>query len=234
MTEVRRTEQMRHDFVANVSHELRTPLAAIKSVIETITGGAIDDRQVALDFLGRADNEVDRLIQLVEELLELSRIESGEAPLTIEEVDVAALLEEAVERLRPQAERKNLELSLDVAPDLGKLPLDARRIERALVNLMHNAVKFTPEGGRVAVNAGVVDGTLFVKISDTGIGIAATDLPRVFERFYKVDHSRADVGSGIGLAIVKHSVEAHGGSVSVESEPGHGSTFGFSIPLTGV
>jgi two-component system phosphate regulon sensor histidine kinase PhoR len=231
LTDARRTELMRRDFVANVSHELRTPLAGLKSVVETIAGGAIDEPGVAREFLARADAEVDRLIRLVEELLELSRIESGDVPLAIAPTDVAALLGEVVGRTRPEAERKQLELTLESGPGLEVLSVDAGRIEHAALNLLQNAIKFTDQGGRVAVRAALEGGDLVVRVTDTGVGIAPEDLPRVFERFYKADHSRASVGSGIGLAIVKHAVEAHGGNVKVESELGRGSTFSFRIPL---
>ena len=147
LTDVKRVEQVRRDFVANVSHELRTPLASIKSVIETLQSGALEDREVAQDFLSRADAEVDRLVQLVEELLELSRIESGEVPLARQPVEMAAVLAKAVERLRPQAEKQGLNLTLEVAPNLPPIIGDAERLERVAVNLMHNAIKFTPAGG---------------------------------------------------------------------------------------
>ncbi len=228
LTDLRRTEQMRRDFVANVSHELRTPLAAINSVIETLAAGAIDDRPTALDFLKRADEEVDRLIELIEELLELSRIESGEAPLSPRPIDTNALLEAAVERMRPQARRKGQTLTLSAAPDT--VDLDRSRIERAVLNLLHNAIKFTPEGGAVGVEAGPEDDRFVVRVRDTGIGIEAAEQARVFERFYKSDQSRAGVGSGLGLALVKHAVESHGGGVAVESQLGSGSTFSFWVP----
>ncbi len=153
MTEARRVEQTRRDFVANVSHELRTPLASIKSVIETLQSGALDDQAAAQDFLSRADAEVDRLVQMVEELLELSRLESGQVPLAKEPVDMGDVLGRAVERLRPQAEKKGLSLTLEVAPDLPPVIGDAERLERAAVNLLHNAIKFTPDGGSVRVSA---------------------------------------------------------------------------------
>lgn len=234
LSDARRVEQVRRDFVANVSHELRTPLASIKSVIDTLEGGALDDPAVARDFLTRADAEVDRLVQMVEELLELSRIESGELPLAQERVQMAAVVAEAVERLRPQAEKQGLSVTLDVAADLPPITGDAERLERAIVNLLHNAVKFTPAGGSVHVWAGPADGGVTVKVSDTGVGIAPEDLPRVFERFYKSDRARGSGGTGLGLAVVKHIVGAHGGTVSVESEPGRGSTFSFSIPAPSV
>jgi two-component system phosphate regulon sensor histidine kinase PhoR len=230
LTEVRRTDQIRRDFVANVGHELRTPLAAIKSVVDTLTAGAIEEPEVAREFLGRADLEVDRLVQMVEELMELSRIESGVLPLSVAPTNIAGLLSEAVERLRPQAERKDITLSLDVDGAI-EFPVDGRRIEHAIVNLVHNAIKFTPEGGSVAVTAERQPDALEIKVSDTGIGIASEDLTRIFERFYKVDQARAGIGSGLGLAVVKHTVEAHGGSVHAESGRGRGSTFKITVPL---
>jgi two-component system, OmpR family, phosphate regulon sensor histidine kinase PhoR len=230
LTDVKRVEQMRRDFVANVSHELRTPLASIKSVIETLQGGALEDRKAAQDFLSRADSEIDRLVQLVEELLELSRIESGEVPLARQPVEMAAVLAKAVERLRPQAEKQGLNLTLEVAPNLPPIVGDAERLERVAVNLIHNALKFTPAGGSIHVSADFVGGAVTVKVSDTGVGIAPEDLPRIFERFYKADRARGIGGTGLGLAVVKHTVEAHGGTVSVQSELGHGSTFSFSVP----
>jgi two-component system phosphate regulon sensor histidine kinase PhoR len=230
LTDVQRTEQVRRDFVANVSHELRTPLAALKSVVETLAEGALHDESVAYEFLRRADAEVDRLVQMVEELLELSSIESGQQPLALQETDIARLLGEATERLRPQAERAQLNLHLELAPDLGSLRVDPARIERAVLNLLHNAIKFTPPGGSVTLAAQRGDGALVVTVRDTGAGISAADLPRIFERFYKADQSRASGGTGLGLALVKHAVEAHGGAVHVESEEGHGSCFTFTIP----
>jgi two-component system phosphate regulon sensor histidine kinase PhoR len=230
LTDVKRVEQVRRDFVANVSHELRTPLASIKSVIETLQSGALEDREAAQDFLSRADAEVDRLVQLVEELLELSRIESREVPLARQPIEMAAVLAKAVERLRPQAEKQGLNLTLEVAPNLPPIIGDAERLERVAVNLIHNALKFTPAGGSIHVSADFVGGAVTVKVSDTGVGIAPEDLPRIFERFYKADRARGIGGTGLGLAVVKHTVEAHGGTVSVQSELGHGSTFSFSIP----
>ncbi|MGQ9572770.1 MAG: ATP-binding protein [Dehalococcoidia bacterium] len=231
LTDVRRMEQVRRDFIANVSHELRTPLASIKSVIETLQEGALEEEAAALDFLSRADAEVDRLVQLVEELLELSRIESGEIPLARKPVEMAAVVANAVERFQPQAEKQGLSLALDVASSLPPVVGDAERLERVVVNLLHNAIKFTPAGGSVRVWAGFGDDAVTVKVIDTGVGIAPEELPRIFERFYKGDRARGSGGTGLGLAVVKHIVEAHGGTISVESEPGRGSTFSFSIPM---
>ena len=232
LTDVRRTELIRRDFVANVSHELRTPLAAIKAVIETLADGAAGDPQASSDFLTRADAEVDRLIELVEELLELSRIESGELPLAKRPTDLGILLAAAVQRFKPQAERKHQSLALDIETNLPLLDVDSSRIERAVVNLLHNAIKFTPEAGRIEVSASRDDENVVVRVRDSGIGIAPEDLPRVFERFYKVDQSRATGGSGLGLALVKHAIEAHGGRVQVDSRLGQGTVFSLSIPVT--
>ena len=232
VSDVKRTEQVRRDFAANVSHELRTPLAGIKAVIETLAEGAIDDREAAMDFLSRADSEVDRLIIMVEELLELSRIESGEIPLSPRPASVASLVREVVERLRPVAERKRVDLNADLTREPGTASLDPDRMEQALVNLVQNAVKFTPEGGAVTVSAYRTADDMVFEVTDTGIGIDSADQPRIFERFYKADHSRAGrAGSGIGLAIVRHTVEAHGGTVSVESQLRRGSRFTVRIPL---
>jgi two-component system phosphate regulon sensor histidine kinase PhoR len=231
VTEVRRVETMRRDFVANVSHELRTPLAALKSVIETLQTGAVKDPDTAADFLSRADAELDRLVNMVEELLQLSRIESGEVPLSLQQLEIREVLETAVHRMAPNAEKHGLRLSLDVQPAVPAVMIDRVLMERAVINLIDNAVKFTPEGGSIVVSADSTDGAVNVEVRDTGEGIDPVDLPRVFERFYKTDRARRTVGTGLGLAIVKHTIEAHGGMVRAESDPGRGSTFAFSIPV---
>ncbi|MEX0800424.1 MAG: ATP-binding protein [Dehalococcoidia bacterium] len=231
LTEVKRVEQVRRDFVANVSHELRTPLAGIKSVLETLSGGALEDPKTAREFLARADGEVDRLVKMVEELLELSRLESGEVPMAQEPVALASVLETAVDRLRPRADRQGAQLTLEVTPGLPSVIGDSDRLERVAINLIGNAIKFTERGGAVRVSAAATNGVVTVQVSDTGVGIAPEDLPRVFERFYKADRSRGDSGTGLGLAVVKHTVEAHGGSVAAESEHGRGSRFSFSLPV---
>jgi two-component system phosphate regulon sensor histidine kinase PhoR len=230
LTDVKRTELVRRDFVANVSHELRTPLAAVKSVVETLQDGALEDPGVAREFLDRADEELDRLVLLVEELLELSLIESGEQPVIPKDTDVSVLVRDIVRRLAPQAERAEVTVRLE-AQDMGHCFLDASRLERAVLNLLQNAIKFTPAGGEVTIRAARLPGTLEIAVSDTGIGIASDEIPRIFERFYKADQSRAGGGSGLGLALVKHAVEAQNGSVRVESTPGAGSTFTISIPV---
>ncbi|HXG35668.1 MAG TPA: ATP-binding protein, partial [Dehalococcoidia bacterium] len=231
VTDVKRVEQVRRDFVANVSHELRTPLASIKAVIDTLQAGALEDREAARDFLARADGEIDRLTDLVEELLELSRIESGEMPLSKDSVDVAVLLASAVERLRPQAERRSVQLTVEAQDGLPPLIGDAVRLERVVVNLVHNAIKFTPEGGSVHVSSRGDSQVVTLQVSDTGQGIDPQDLPRIFERFYKVDRARGGSGTGLGLAVAKHIVEAHGGQISADSQLGRGSTFTIKLPV---
>lgn len=231
LTELRRLERVRSDFVANISHELRTPLASLKVLAETLEDGAIEDPAVAGDYLQRISHEVDKLAQMVQELGELSRIESGEAPLRKAPVKIGAVIEEAAKRLREQAIRASIDLEVKVGPALPVVELDQDRIEQVLVNLLHNAIKFTLPGGHVRVSASESDGNLMVSVEDDGAGIMPEDLPRIFERFYKADKARSGKGTGLGLAIARHIVEAHGGRIWAESEPGKGTTFTFTLPL---
>lgn len=234
LSDVKRVEQVRREFIANVSHELRTPLAGVKSVLETLESGALGDEKTAREFLARADMEVDRLVRLVEELLELSRIESGEVPMAREQVDMDEVLRNAVGRLKHVADQAEVSLTVEGSTRDGTVIGDTDRLERVVINLINNAVKFTPPGGAVTLAKGVTDGSMTVTVRDTGVGIDPDDMPRVFERFYKVDRSRQEGGTGLGLAVVKHTIEAHGGTVGVDSTPGAGSTFWFRIPITSV
>jgi two-component system phosphate regulon sensor histidine kinase PhoR len=231
LSEVRRLDTVRRDFITNVSHELRTPLAGIKASAETLKEGALRDPEAAAEFVRHIENETDRLAQMVEELLELSRIESGAAPLRMGVVPVAPLVERCIQRFAPQAERAGLNLSAEVA-DGEELAVqgDEERLAQALANLLHNAIKFTPAGGQVVVSAVAQDGEVAIAIRDTGIGISPEDRTRIFERFYKAADARGRPGSGLGLAIVKHIVQAHGGRAMVESLPGQGSTFTVLLP----
>ena len=232
LTGLRKLETARRDFIANLSHELRTPIASLKALGETLHEGAIDQPAVARDFVGKMNVEVDRLAQMVQEMGELSRIESGEAPLQKAAVYVANVAARAAERLKSQADRAGLQMKLDIASGLPSVSADEARIEQVLVNLIHNAIKFTPPGGRVNISARAEGDKLIVSVSDTGVGIPEDDLPRVFERFYKADRARAGGGTGLGLAIAKHVVEAHGGRIWVESVEGRGATFSFTLPLS--
>ena len=230
LTRVRRLETVRRDFISNVSHELRTPLASLKALTETLRDGALEDPKAAPRFLGRIETEVDALTQMAAELLELTRIESGQVPLELAKVSPVSLLNSAADRMRAQAERAGLALRSEVPADLPQVRADAARLEQVLVNLIHNAVKFTRPGGEVVLSA-QTDGE-FVRfiVRDTGVGIPADDLERIFERFYKSDRARSGGGTGLGLSISRHLVEAHGGKIWAESTEGQGSTFSFTIP----
>jgi two-component system, OmpR family, phosphate regulon sensor histidine kinase PhoR len=230
LTEVRRIEGQRRDFVSNVSHELRTPLASIKAVVEVLADGALDDEAQTRDFLKAVDHEVDRLSQLVEEMLELSRIESGVVPFHFERVYAEELCQEAVRRLAVQAEREGITLGWRVDEEMRPLQADRERLLRALINLVHNAIKYTPSGGTVDVYARDRAGTAVLGVRDSGAGIPRDEVDRIFERFYKVDRARSSKGTGLGLAIVKHTAQAHHGAVEVESTPGHGSDFRMLLP----
>jgi two-component system phosphate regulon sensor histidine kinase PhoR len=237
VTAIRRAETIRREFVANVSHELKTPLASIKALTETLEGGAMDDPPAARDFLQRMHVEVDGLAQLVQELLDIARIESGRTPLSFAVGSLVAPVQAGVERLRPQADRAGVELRFEGPVEPIDARIDVARIEGAVINLVHNAIKFTPAGGTIAVAvrrepaAGSNAPVARVTVTDTGVGIAPDDCDRLFERFYKSDRSRASSGTGLGLAIVKHAVIAHGGQVGVTSQLGAGSTFWFTLPI---
>ncbi|MFZ5916202.1 MAG: ATP-binding protein [Chloroflexota bacterium] len=231
LTRIRRLETVRRDFISNISHELRTPLAGLRALVDTLRDGALEDPPAARHFLDRMETEVDALTQMVRELLELSRIESGQAPLRLAARPVAEVLVSPVDRLLPQAERAGLSLVIDLPPDLPAVWADAERVGQVMSNLVHNAIKFTPEGGRVTVSAAVRADEVIVSVHDTGVGIPAEDLARIFERFYKSDRARSGGGSGLGLAIAKHIVQGHGGRIWVESLEGQGSTFHFSLSV---
>jgi two-component system phosphate regulon sensor histidine kinase PhoR len=230
LTDVRNLQTTRRELIGNISHEFRTPLAGIKAMVETLRGGAIDDRAAAEDFLARIDEEVDRLTQLVAELTEFSRIETGKAELRLDTVNLNTLIGEVVNQLSPQAERQHLTVKMELAPDLPPVRADAGRVEQVIVNLAHNAIKFTPAGGNITISSRYDDKNVIVDVTDDGVGISRSDLPHIFERFYKADRARSSGGTGMGLAIAKHVVEAHGGSIWAESREGQGSILSFSLP----
>lgn len=241
LTELRRLERVRRDFIANISHELRTPLASVRLLVETLEDAIDTDPDKAQTFVGKIETEVQYLTDLVAELLELSRIESGNAPMAIEPVEAERLVREAMARMLPQAQRHRLNLHTQIEQGKTLVAADSKQIIRVLVNLVHNAIKFTSSGGTVIIGTALqTDGhaqSFFVR--DTGIGIRPEELSRIFERFYKVNRSRSKTdfigpgggGSGLGLAIARHVVEAHGGRIMAESTPGQGSTFTFTLPI---
>lgn len=231
LTEMRSLQTMRREFVGNISHELRTPLTAIKAIVETLEDGAIDDKEVARDFLSKINNEVDGMTQMAAELIELSRIETGKIELKLEPVNLNVLIEDVADRLTPQAERQQVSLSIELFANLPAVEADSERIRQVIVNLVHNAIKFNHPGGKVKIFTNSNREWVTVSVSDTGIGISREDLLHIFERFFKADKSRSTSGTGLGLAIAKHLVEAHGGKIRAESEEGKGSTFSFSLPL---
>jgi two-component system phosphate regulon sensor histidine kinase PhoR len=231
LTRIRQLETVRRDFISNISHELRTPLASLKALTETLHESALDDPPAARRFLQRMEAEVDALAHMVSELLELARIESGRVPLKLIATRPIDILTKAYDRLEMQAERSGITVTLDCPEGLAPILADQLRLEQVAVNLLHNAIKFTPEGGAITLRAEQRDPDIIFSIQDTGIGIPWIDLPRIFERFYKADRARSSGGTGLGLAIARHLVEAHGGRIWAESQEGRGSTFFFSIPV---
>lgn len=229
LTRQRHLETVRRDFISNISHELRTPLASLKALTETLQEGALEDPPAARRFLGRMETEVDALGQMVSELLELSRIESGRVPLQLEATSPEEILKSAVDRLRLQAERAGLNITLECPPNLPEIQADETRLVQVMVNLVHNAIKFTPPDGSITVKAAQLEEDILFSVQDTGVGIPSSDLPRIFERFYKADRARSSGGTGLGLAIARHTIELHGGKIWAESVEGKGSTFYFTI-----
>jgi len=233
ISELRRLEQVRKDFVANVSHELKTPLTSIQGFAETLLAGALDDPEHSRRFVEIIRNHALRLSRLTDDLLKLSRIEAGKLDLEFQPVSLANLIEAAVEATSPRAEAGRLSLTLDCPPDLPCVQADPNLLREVLQNLLDNAVQYTPAGGRIEVSAVLSEGSALVTVADTGIGIPEAEQERIFERFYRLDPARSrEMGStGLGLAIARHIVEAHGGHIGVESSVGRGSKFRFSIPL---
>lgn len=229
LTSVRQVETTRKEFVTNVSHELRSPLASVKAMVETLSDGAIDDQNVAKDFLQRINREVDRMNNMVNELLELSRLESGQELISFAPVDIRPLIEEVISEYQDSANSKGVSLEMELPEGQMMVTGEGSKLRQVLVNLLENALKHTADGS-VTISAGGDESTQEVRVSDTGHGIPREHLPHVFERFYKVDRARRDGGTGLGLAIAKHIVQSHGGDVQVESEEGVGSTFSFTLP----
>jgi len=234
VTDLRRLERMRQDFVANVSHELKTPLASIKAYTETLLDWALHDEEVNVRFLHRIEEQADRLHQLIQDLLSLARLESGHEVFHHGPLAVSAVVEACVETHKGRAEAKGLALSLDLGPvdEATLIVADEEAVHQVLDNLVDNAIKYTPEGGFIRVACGLSADSVELSVTDSGIGIPRDDLPRVFERFYRVDKARSREmgGTGLGLSIVKHVIQSIGGQISVDSRLGDGTRFDVRFP----
>ena len=230
LTQARRVETTRREFVANVSHELRTPLASIKASAETLQDGAMEDPEASRQFLDRITHNAERMSALVQDLLDLSRLESGEVNLNLAPVDMARVIGEVVETYGEQARAKGVSLIAVEGSGAAEATADESRLQQVLSNLVENAVKFTPSGGEVRVEVERRGRWQEVRVLDRGFGVAKEDMPHVFERFYKADRAQDQGGTGLGLAIAKHIVQSHGGRIWVESRDGGGSVFGFTVP----
>jgi two-component system, OmpR family, phosphate regulon sensor histidine kinase PhoR len=233
ITELRKLERVRRDFVANVSHEFKTPLTAIQGFAETLLGGAIDDPQNRLRFLEIILEHSRRLARLTDDLLKLSKMDADRMELEIRRLSVSQFVESCIETTQRTAAEKDLRVSVNLQQPLPDIAADRRRLAEVLQNLLDNAMQYTPAGGQIMVGASANGAEVTITVSDTGIGIPRADQSRIFERFYRVDvaRSREVGGTGLGLSISKHLVEAHGGRIWVESEVGQGSQFRFTVPI---
>lgn len=241
LAETRRIERVQRDFIANISHELRTPLTSVRLLTETLEDAIDTDHEKAQMFAEKIEIEIQYMTDLVNELLELSRIESGQVPMIMEPVEVEQLVREVMARMLPLAQRHRVSLRTSIQAGKTQVVADSKQIARVLVNLVHNAIKFTPSGGMIIIGTAPQQANYMQRffVRDTGVGIRAEDIPRVFERFYKTNRARSKTdfigpgggGTGLGLAIARHVVEAHGGRITVESTLGEGSIFSFTLPI---
>ncbi|MCB9799707.1 MAG: PAS domain S-box protein [Candidatus Omnitrophica bacterium] len=237
MTKIRKLEKLRTEFVANVSHELKTPLTTLKGFIETLLSGALRDGEKAKSFLTMMETDTDRLTRLIDDLLELSKIESKEIPLNLAPLNIGLEFDRVINRMRPGIEKKQIFCVNQILS--GQIPSvmgDRDKLEQVIINLLDNAVKFNRQSGHLMVSAVLLKDRVRVSVQDTGMGIPKEDRERIFERFFRVDKARSRElgGTGLGLSIVKHIIEAHGGAVSCESEVGKGSTFSFTLKVAPV
>jgi two-component system phosphate regulon sensor histidine kinase PhoR len=233
MTELRRLESLRRELVANVSHELKTPLAAIKGYAETLRLGAVNDQEHNLLFIHRIEEQADRLHELILDMLQIARIESGQESFELTNVRVAELIGQCAEQFAELAASKQIELCAQPPPADVTVHADDEGVRMILNNLTDNALKYTPAGGRVEIRGFAADSHVTLEVADTGIGVAEKDQARIFERFFRVDKARSRElgGTGLGLSIVKHLAQSFGGNVSVESQPGRGSIFRVELPV---
>ena len=232
ITEIKKLEKMRSEFVANVSHELRTPLTSIQGFVETLKDGAINDPGKAQYFLEIIEKQSNRLNNLIEDILQLSKIESQEIIMNLQSINLRDLIDKTISEFKKKIEQKNHKIKINISPQLPLIKADPEQIEVVFRNLLDNAIKYTPNGGEIYISAFEKAENIYIEVADNGIGISAEHLPRIFERFYRADKDRSRKlgGTGLGLAIVKHIVQAHGGTIGVESKPGKGSKFFFTLP----
>ena len=230
LTRMQQVETSQKEFVSNVSHELRNPMASIKAMVETLESGAVNEPQVAMDFLSRMRGDVDRINGLVNDLLELSRMESGQFRIDVEPISLAPVVQSVKRQFGDTATTHGVEIVSKLHDDLPLVMADGEKLTQVFVNLVENALKFTPADGEIRIQAEPFEEYVQVQLQDTGIGVAPQHVPHLFERFYKVNRSRRDSGTGLGLSIVKQLVEAHGGQITVASQEGEGCAFTFTVP----
>lgn len=233
ITDQQKLDNMRREFVANVSHELRTPLTTIKSYVETLLDGALDDRETSNQFLEVIETETDRMTRLVKDLLQLSKMDYQQAEWKSEHVSLDNLIRELVKKISIEAKNKNQTLEYFMTSSVPDVTADRDKIEQVLLNIISNSIKYTQEGGTISVYLGQVHSEAYVKVVDNGMGIPKKDLPRIFERFYRVDKARTREfgGTGLGLSIAKEIIEAHGGSIAIDSEIGKGTEVVINLPV---
>lgn len=233
VTEIRNLEKIRQEFVANVSHELRTPLTSITGFIETMLSGSPKDPAQSEKFLKIMQEDANRLARLIDDLLDLSVMESKVSVLKPVKINLHEEIEKALLSLQPAVKKRNIEVVLDFDKNISEISADRDRLKQVFVNLIDNAIKFNKDGGKITLKTALLKDSLEITVQDTGLGIPPQDLPRIFERFYRVDKMRSkdSGGTGLGLSIVKHILEAHSGTIICESKPGQGSTFRVFLPL---
>ena len=230
-TGVRRLDTTRREFVSNASHELRTPLSGIRASAETLQLGGVDDIAGRKQFLEMILEDVNRMDKLITEMLELSRLESGESPLDLQDVKPTVLTDAAVLQFSTIIEQSELTLESSIPPDLPFVRVDVEKMSHVFANLLSNAIKWTPSGGTITIKTWLEEKSIYFSVADTGQGIEPEHLPHIFERFFKTDSARSQPGTGLGLSIARHVVEAHGGGISADSDLGVGSEFVFGIPI---
>ena len=232
VTEQEKLDKMRKEFVANVSHELRTPLTTIRSYTETLLDGAVEDKEYTVNFLKVINSESERMTRLVKDLLQLSKLDYDKMEWNMKKLNIKNILKDCAQKMEISAKQKNQSITFEADENMPEINGDKDRIEQVFINIISNAIKYTPEGGSIHIRAEVKDTGIEARIKDTGIGIPKEDLPRLFERFYRVDKARSRMmgGTGLGLSIAKNIVEAHKGSIRIESENGKGTEVILNFP----